>query len=230
MWRKFIESLFRNRTNVIMKKLGLFIFIATLWFQASAQVALDANSVNSSAALELNSTTKGLLMPRLSQSQMMAISSPATGLQVVNTDANCIYYFNGSQWQSALNSHKVYANAGVSVQFDNLIVRIPTSGNRSLQLRTVSGTSSMSGVANNFYISTSTGGGSGLASSLTGFNRQSSSFGTTFTYWESGLNFSFHGSYQEIFLVDESNSRSYRILCIIGNGYNDNYFEIERLK
>lgn len=208
----------------------LLMIIQSSWGNLSGQVSVGSSTVNSSAILEISSTSKGLLMPRLSNTQMLAISSPASGLQVINTDAGCVYFYNGSQWLSTLNSYKTFANAGVNVQFDNLVLTIPTSGNRSVQIKTVSGTISLSGMSNNYYLTASAGTTSPAVSSVASYNRQSSSFGTNYTYWDPNLNIQWHGSYQELFINDETNSRSYHIICMIGNGYNDNYFEIERVK
>lgn len=58
----------------------------------------SATSVASSA-LTVNSTTKGFLPPRMTQTQRDAIGSPATGLQIYQTDNTPgIYYYNGSSW------------------------------------------------------------------------------------------------------------------------------------
>lgn len=51
-----------------------------------------------SAALTLTSTTRGFLPPRMTSEQKTAISSPAAGLMVYDTDANQMSYFNGTGW------------------------------------------------------------------------------------------------------------------------------------
>lgn len=205
----------------------LGIFICS---QVRGQMGIGTTSPSSGAQLEIASTSKGLLIPRMTGVQMRAISSPARGLKVYNTNTNSLYYYNGSDWLSALNSYKVYANAGVDVQFDNLIVQIPSTGNRSLQLKTVSGSISMSGSSTNLYLPVQSTSSGGSAGTITGYTRQSSSLTTTYQYWESTMDFSWHGSSQEILLLDETNNRTYRVLCIIGSGYFNNFFEIERLR
>lgn len=52
------------------------------------------------AALEVRSTTKGFLPPRMTGTQKNAISSPATGLMVYQTDGTVgVYVYDGSVWR-----------------------------------------------------------------------------------------------------------------------------------
>jgi len=51
-------------------------------------VAVGATSVNASAILDLNSTTKGFLPPRMTTAQVGAIASPAEGLVAYDTDTH----------------------------------------------------------------------------------------------------------------------------------------------
>lgn len=207
-----------------------FLLCGMLAGALNAQIGLGTSAPASSAQIEVNSTTKGVLFPRMTNTQMLAISSPAAGLQIFNTTANSLYVYNGSQWLSELNSLKTFANAGVNVQFDNIIVQMTSSGNRSLILKTVSGNATCSGTSTNLYI-TATSGSNGASAFMSGYIRQSNTFTSTgFAYWQGGADFPYHGSSQEIYMVDETNGRSYRILCIVGSGYVNNFFEIERLK
>lgn len=52
----------------------------------------------SSAQLQVNSTTKGFLPPRMTTTQKNAIATPAAGLMVYDTTLNVISYYNGSMW------------------------------------------------------------------------------------------------------------------------------------
>lgn len=66
---------------------------------SSGSVGLGFNTaINASALLELRSTTQGLLLPRLTTAQMLAISTPAEGLFVYNTDYKVICWYNGTTW------------------------------------------------------------------------------------------------------------------------------------
>ena len=61
-------------------------------------VAVGATSVNSKSVLDLVSTTKGVLFPRMTTSQKNAIASPATGLQVYDNTNNTPNYYTGTSW------------------------------------------------------------------------------------------------------------------------------------
>ncbi|MCC6599783.1 MAG: hypothetical protein IT223_03820, partial [Crocinitomicaceae bacterium] len=54
-----------------------------------------------SAILDVSSTTKGALIPRMTQTERNAISNPALGLQVFNTTTNCLNMWNGSTWKQS---------------------------------------------------------------------------------------------------------------------------------
>jgi hypothetical protein len=51
-----------------------------------------------SAVLEVSSTTRGFLPPRMTDAQRAAIASPAEGLLVYNTDNHAVAYRDGTNW------------------------------------------------------------------------------------------------------------------------------------
>jgi len=80
---------------------NLLIFLVALLFSATtfAQVGINNETPDASAALDITSTTGGLLMPRMTKTQRDAISSPATGLLIYQTnDTAGFYSFNGANW------------------------------------------------------------------------------------------------------------------------------------
>lgn len=84
-----------------MKKLVLFVTFLFLTFSLFAQnVAITDDSeysADGSAMLDVKSTTKGFLPPRVASTG--DVSSPATGLLVYQTGATAgYYYYNGSSW------------------------------------------------------------------------------------------------------------------------------------
>ena len=56
--------------------------------------------INASAQVEIASTTKGFLQPRMTNAQALAITTPATGLQVYDTTNNKKLLYNGTLWQN----------------------------------------------------------------------------------------------------------------------------------
>lgn len=53
---------------------------------------------NGSALLDMTSTTKGLLIPRMTTAQRDAINTPAVGLLIFDTNLNAFMFFNGTDW------------------------------------------------------------------------------------------------------------------------------------
>ena len=66
----------------------------------SFSINTDGTAAHPSALLEVKSTTKGLLLPRLTKAQKNAIAAPATGLLVYQTSPDSIgfHYFDGLVW------------------------------------------------------------------------------------------------------------------------------------
>ncbi|MEI6436898.1 MAG: hypothetical protein WCP32_18895, partial [Bacteroidota bacterium] len=81
---KAASSIFRQS-----KKLFILLFFLTLCFQLSAQVSIDSavSTADASSILDIKSKTKGMLIPRMTKTQRVAISQPANGLLVYQTDA-----------------------------------------------------------------------------------------------------------------------------------------------
>lgn len=76
------------------------LFISALVTTSNAQMGIGTTNPHSSSILELSSTTHGFLLPRMTNSEMNLISSPAAGLMIYNTTNSCVYVYNGSSWQS----------------------------------------------------------------------------------------------------------------------------------
>jgi sugar lactone lactonase YvrE len=69
-----------------------------------AQVGVGTTAPAASAALDITSTSQGLLLPRLTSAQRAAIASPAQGLQVYQTDGTPgLYYYSGVAWVNLTN-------------------------------------------------------------------------------------------------------------------------------
>ena len=207
----------------------IFVFLFAVSIDASAQVGIGTTSPSASSMLDVQSTTQGFFYPRMTDTQMLAITSPATGLMVFNTDAGSIYVYNGNAWMSKEEKISKFVNTNSPVQLDNIQVRMPIStADNSLQIATVSGTISMSGTLELLYRTAATATGGSSATYPT-YVRQSTSLSTTFINFWPGLDLGFHGSTQLINVQDHSNGRAYHIIFTVGGGYNNNFISIKRL-
>lgn len=72
---------------------------------ATAQTGIGTITPDPSAKLEVSSSNKGFLPPRMTGTQRAAISNPAAGLMVYQTDGTSgLYYYSGSAWIYIINS------------------------------------------------------------------------------------------------------------------------------
>ncbi len=90
---------FLNKENsrIYTIMLALVLCVSAGW-KLSAQTAIGGNTPDATAMLDVQSTTKGVLLPRLTTAQRTAIASPAEGLLIYNTDTDCLNHYSGSKW------------------------------------------------------------------------------------------------------------------------------------
>ena len=80
------------------------IFFAVTFSAVAQSVGIGTASPSPSAQLDVASTTKGMLIPRMSQSQRNLIPSPEPGLMIYQNDNTPgIYTFNGTAWVAVSN-------------------------------------------------------------------------------------------------------------------------------
>jgi hypothetical protein len=88
-------------TNYLSKFTGTSSIGDSLLFDNGAGVGIGTVSINASALLQMDSTTKGFLPPRMTVAQRGAISAPAQGLIVYQTDGVIgLYIYSNSVWRS----------------------------------------------------------------------------------------------------------------------------------
>lgn len=84
-----------------MKKIFLTLIISALFstLLIAQSVGINNNTPHASAILDIKSTTKGLLIPRMLLAERNLIATPATGLLIYQTDNTPgYYYYNGASW------------------------------------------------------------------------------------------------------------------------------------
>ena len=85
-------------------RLAFAVVIAFALHSTASSQSLSVNTTgataNASSILDVSSTNKGVLIPRMDKTQKNAIASPATGLLVFQTapDSVGFHYYDGIQW------------------------------------------------------------------------------------------------------------------------------------
>lgn len=88
----------------------LFFFAINSVIFSQIKVGNNPSIINPNSILELESTNKALVITRMSEAQMNAMT-PLKGALVFNTNANCVFLFDGLLWQNLCNSNiKVTTN------------------------------------------------------------------------------------------------------------------------
>ncbi|MEX0982028.1 MAG: tail fiber domain-containing protein [Bacteroidales bacterium] len=126
------------------KRLLILICVFGLVWQVNGQVAINTTGAApaASAMLDITSTSKGILIPRMISSNRTSISSPADGLLVYQTDGTKgFYYYNSvgswnyigaSPWSTGTNGLGYSGNVGIGTSASatyKLFVRASISGN-----------------------------------------------------------------------------------------------------
>lgn len=91
-----------NMKRILISFTALLLVAKTGFTQ---NVGIGTSTPDPSALLHVNSTSKGLLLPRLTNAQMNDIITPARGLMVFNLDEGKFYYYNGTIWTGLTDSN-----------------------------------------------------------------------------------------------------------------------------
>ncbi|MDP4199654.1 MAG: hypothetical protein Q8922_03525 [Bacteroidota bacterium] len=115
----------KNVRNILIFLVLAGLFGLSRAHAQSSNVGIGTTAPDASALLDLTSISRGLLIPRMTEAQKVAISSPATGLMIYQTDNATIspyagqtptfWYFNGTTWVPFLSAGwLVLGNSGTS--------------------------------------------------------------------------------------------------------------------
>lgn len=109
--------------------LAVCLFTASVFTVNAQSVGIndDGSVPDNSAMLDVKSTTKGLLPPRMTSGQITAIANPAEGLIVYNTDTKKPNFYNGTAWKNYDGTKAIPLAIGDSYQ-GGIIAYILQSG------------------------------------------------------------------------------------------------------
>ena len=74
------------------------------WLNSTGGFLFGATTVDASAALQVDSTTKGFLPPRMTTTEKNAITTPATGLVVFDTTLAKLCVYTGAAWETVTSA------------------------------------------------------------------------------------------------------------------------------
>lgn len=83
-----------------------FVFLLTT-FSLKAQIGIGIATPDPSSILQLQSTNKGFLLPRMTAGQRLGITSPANGLLVYDIDSASIFMYSPSTWKKIAAAPKL---------------------------------------------------------------------------------------------------------------------------
>lgn len=79
----------------------------------NGKIGVGTSTPAESSAIDVNSTTKGFLPPRMTDAQRNAIAAPAQGLLIFNTSDGTFNYYDGSVWVTLVSQTTInYINMG----------------------------------------------------------------------------------------------------------------------
>ena len=110
------------KNNLKIKTTTLLLFAFFINVKAQVAINTDESLPDASAILDISSNDKGILIPRLTETERDAISNPAAGLMVFNTTDSCFNYYTGMEW---------YKNCGRDLTTDETIYEGMTIGGTS---------------------------------------------------------------------------------------------------
>ncbi|HPG12682.1 MAG TPA: hypothetical protein PLU37_14210, partial [Chitinophagaceae bacterium] len=89
-----------------MKKIFLLLSISGLTVISKAQsVGIGTTTPNSKAALDISSTTQGVLIPRMTTTERNAILFPPDGLLIFNTTTKMLNQRQDGVWKAMINNY-----------------------------------------------------------------------------------------------------------------------------
>ncbi len=97
----------------------------TQWTTAANNIYYNGGSTglgtatpDTSALLDITSSTKGILVPRMTGANKTAIVNPATGLLIYQTDGTAgFYYYSGAAWKAVTTAASQWVSSGNNISY-----------------------------------------------------------------------------------------------------------------
>ncbi len=125
-----------------MKQLLTAALISCVFTSSFAQVGIGTTTPNPSSVLELNSTNKAFIPPRMTSVQRDQIPNPVQGMMIYNTNSTCVEVYRGGGWFNLCTSS--FSEGAVNgfyssseVEATSLIGYWPFDGNTTESIHTL---------------------------------------------------------------------------------------------
>ncbi len=103
-----------------MKQIGIILIVFCSYLNSYCQIGIGTTNPHPSSILDVESTEKGFLLPRLRNNKIYSITNPSEGLMIYSTEENCLVFFNGTDWYNIC---------------DNALVPVPISNDNQIKLK-----------------------------------------------------------------------------------------------
>jgi len=121
-------------TRFLLGCIILILLLPVTVFTQSLAINTDGSSADSSAILDVKSSSKGMLIPRTSSTSRLTINNPANGLILYDSTTSTFWYYSGAAWNEIIpgnNNWSLTGNAGT----DTAVNFIGTTDNLPLRFR-----------------------------------------------------------------------------------------------
>jgi hypothetical protein len=130
----------KSKLNLIAAAVILVLFSSNIIHAQSMGISNAAITPDPSSILEMRTTDKGILIPRMTTIERDGITSPATGLMLYNTNTNQYNFYNGSAWVfwgstaylSATSGETVYTTSTADVVITDMTKTAVEAGTYSV--------------------------------------------------------------------------------------------------
>ncbi|MBK8966652.1 MAG: tail fiber domain-containing protein [Lewinellaceae bacterium] len=144
------------KLSTVMFRLALLGYSLFFTDVLAAQVSInqDNSAPDPSAMLDVKSSDKGMLVPRMTTAQRTAIANPATGLLVFDTDNESFWYRDSGGWVRLIGGWSLSGNTGTvdGTNFigttDNVALDFRVNNARGLRLEYAEGIDPDFGIIN----------------------------------------------------------------------------------
>jgi hypothetical protein len=215
--KRLVTNFTYMKTRVITFLCLLQLVFVVKGFSQNVSINTTGVAADNSAMLDITSTSKGLLIPRMTQAQRVAIVSPAEGLLVYQTDGTKGFYF----YNTANSTWTLIASTSGITSLNGLTANVQTFATPGSAGLAPGWTSSGSAHTLNLPRASTSGVTAGLISNADwiAFNNKASSTNTWLTTGNAGttLGTNFLGTTDLNSLRFRTNNKQGMLLDSVGN-------------